>query len=910
MQYKTAWNSRSILVAQAASDAHLKPPPRPLRSRATAVRSEQPPAEIPAPAKTPEALETKDAAKADSSKTMAFPAASKKKGEIDLKERAKHGKFSFDFSKAEIEDIVKAISDMTQRNFIIPDSIKGKRLTILSPTKISAAEAYQVFLSALEVSDISVVRIGKFYKLMKTKEAIRAPIPTCVNPDDPACPKYSEQMVTTILPLQHIEVGQINSVLQSLKSREGQIQIFQPSNALIISEYANNLERIRRIISALDIPGFDDELQIIQIKYATATEIADKLTQIFEVAARGGANSRNMGGRRATPIHDSKTASKLKANSDKSEDDTEVQISKMVADDRTNQIIFKANRRSFEAIRSLISKLDVPISETEQGRVHVYYLENASAEELASTLSSLAQGSGNTQSSRPPRPARVPGQSSHATTSNQSKGVESATLFEGEIKITADKATNSLIIISSGRDYRSLSRIIEKLDRPRRQVYVEAAILEVTVGDTLKAGLNYHVPTQFANGDLPGGSATAGSIGFVQSAGGSGTIAAYQSPAQLLSVAGGALAGVFGKSLTWNIGGNSLSLPSFGIILQLLEESSNARILSTPHILTTDNEEASIEIGQKIPFMRGTSLSSLGAAASTNATLNSLSSLSNLYSSVDRVDVSLKLTLTPQINERGRIKLKIDQQVEDIVGEQQVTATPTTANRSAKTVVVVDDQQTVVIGGLMRDRVTDGETKVPILGDIPIIGWLFKNRTHKVEKVNLLLVLTPYIIRNSNDFQEILERKMEEYENFAIEYYGSIPEYRAHIDYSRKRGPFANMVNTLRREQNKAENGGSGAEDEIVIKPLGAKSSQLKNSQDENEEYIQGEDSKLDRDNTKQPISESITSENNQSKESNNESPSANDVQILNEQTHNLNEKNDIDGHNASPPNDMAEDME
>ncbi|MBI5509539.1 MAG: type II secretion system secretin GspD [Deltaproteobacteria bacterium] len=773
-------------------------------------------------------------------------AAEKPESEIDFAARAKKGKFSFEFSKAEIADVVKAISNLTQRNFIIPEKIKGQRITILSPTKITAAEAYQVFLVALEVNGITIVRSGKFYKLVESKDGIKSPIPTCIGDDDEECPKYADQMVTLLLHLKYVDSNVLNPVLKSLISKEGEITVFQPSNALIISEYAPNLARVRRIIDALDVPGFEDELQIVQIKYAVATEIADKLTQVFDVKAGGAAGAAKPGG--PGPMRPPRPTGKageppqpdMPGGAPPGSDETaDVSISKIVPDDRTNQLIIKANRRSFDAIKRLIAKLDVPTGDG-TGRVHVYYLENADAEELSSTLSSLAQGQPNKKAGRAGGAPGAPGGQPAA------KGAESASLFEGEVKVTADKSTNSLLIMSSGRDFTALRKIIEKLDVPRRQVYVEAAILEVTVTDSDKFGLNWHTPMRFSENDLGSKLGGDGTLGFLQSAqssnGTSPTLGALASPAALLGVAGGSVAGIIGKGISFKIGDENVSIPSFGVILKALQSSSTAQILSTPHVLTTDNEEASIEVGQKIPFRRGTSMPGLGGfpavggvggAGGVGGNLGGFNAgaasqlLGNMFSSVDRIDVSLKLTLTPQINERDKVRLKIDQQVEDVVGKDESTDTPITANRSTKTTVVVDDQETVVLSGLMRDRVRDSESKIPILGDLPLIGWLFKQRSTDIEKVNLLLVLTPYIIHDRSDFQRIFERKMAEYDEFAAEFYGNRPEYRAYVDFNRKSGPLARLATALKREQSKVENGGSGDAGEILIQPDGVAADEL-----------------------------------------------------------------------------------
>lgn len=748
------------------------------------------------------------------------------------------GKFSFEFAKAEIGDVVKAISDMTQRNFIIPERIKSQRITILSPTKITSEEAYQVFIAALAVNGITLVKIGKFYKLLDAKEAIKTTIPTCVG--EGPCPQHEyEQMITELVALRYVDGNQISNVVKSLVSKEGEVILFPPTNALILSEFAPNLARIKRIVLALDVPGFDDELRIVQLQYATSTEIADKLTQIFEVQAPGGNQA---GGLRPPMSHRPMGDGTVGGPEGVGEEGGEVQISKIIPDDRTNQLIIKANRRSFAAIEGLIAKLDVPISDSEQGKVHVYYLENASAEDLASTLSSLSQGA----------PAGGSGGRANRMGSNNAggppggggptaSGPTSAVLFEGEVKITADKATNSLVVVATPHDFRSLRTIIEKLDKPRRQVYVEAAILEVTVTDKENFGLNWHAPGQFAAKDLGSTLGGPGTVGFVQSAynssGVSPTLTALNNPTSLLGVAGGSIAGIVGKGMSIPVGDQKVTLPSFGVILKWLQSSSNANVLSTPHILTTDNEEASIEVGQKIPFQSGTALPAIGSigavtggatgAAGALGALGGLGGLGgglgSLYASTNRIDVKLTLTLTPHVNEGDKIRLEIDQKIEDLIGRDERTQQPITANRAAKTVVVVDDQQTVVLGGLMRDRTTTSESKIPILGDLPLIGWLFKQRSNDVEKVNLLLVLTPYIIHDSDDFQRIFERKVAEHEEFAAEYYADRPQYRAHINYARKVGPMGTLIENVRDEMDKYENGGEGDGNSTLVSPDSAK---------------------------------------------------------------------------------------
>ncbi len=738
-------------------------------------------------------------------------------GVFDQDLRKSKAKFSFEFSKAEILDVVKAISDMTKMNFIVPEKIKGQRISILSPTHITADEAYQVFFTALASNGISLVRIGRFHKLVDSKDSFKDVIPTCID-DDPACVLGHEQMVTLLLHLHHADAGQINAVVKTLMSKDGDVMVYTPSNAMIISEYGPNLKRLRRIVETLDVPGGDDDLQLLQIQYSAASELAEKITQIFEISNK----PTNQGGPRPMPLPGLQQGSGSDLN--------EISISKIVADDRTNQLIIKANRRSFAAVKNLIAKLDVPISEAEQGKVHVYYLENAKAEDLASTLSSLASGTPSNQKNRPGAPSAAPTQPGGPGAAG--KGGETASLFEGEVKITSDKATNSLLVMSSAHDYRAVRNIIEKLDMPRRQVYVEAAIMEINLDDTEQIGMSWHAPISHDNIS----SLSTQSLGFIQSSQSgdrpSPTIGALYNVSGLLTAAGGSLAGLFGPPKAVTLGDNSpFSIPTFGLLLKWLQTNANTNILSSPHLLTTDNEQAHIEVGNKIPFNTGafggaaSALGGLGGGAGGSAGgLGALGALGGIgalggLGSVQRIDVSLKLTLTPQINERGKIRLEIDQTVEDVSTTDAKSQSPSTSHRSLKTVVVVDDQQTIVLGGLIRDRTSETETKIPFLGDLPLLGYLFKTHNFTAQKVNLLLVLTPYIISSQGDFQRIFERKMAESDEFAAQYFGHRKEYRAYIDYTKKTGPLSRMVATLRRERDKYENGGGGDGTAIMVQP-------------------------------------------------------------------------------------------
>ncbi len=707
---------------------------------------------------------------------------------IDYAARSRKGKFYFDFNKAAVEDVIKAISDITRRNFIVPEKIKGQKITILCPTQVTAYEAYQAFLSALEINNLTLVRSGKFYKLTSSKEAIKSPIPTYY--DDAKNVPWTDSLVTILLQLKYVDAQNISNIIKGMVSSDGSMTVFQPTNTLILSDYGNNIHRIKSIIDTLDQAGGREELQIIPIENGIASEVAEKIKQIYDVDKKPASNSGNS------------------KNSNKPAEDSvgsSVNISKIIPDDRTNQLFILAGHDSFAPIMDIVSKLDVQLTEDE-GQIRVHYLKNATAEDVANTLSSLAQGRSNSGNNK--------------KAANNKKGpADSAALFEGEVKITADKATNSLVIVSSARDYKSLKKVIEQLDRPRLQVFIEAAIMEVTVGKNNQFGTGWHSGIPFDKGS--GNKNLSQGIGFIQSSSNS-TMTAITSAsgvADLFNIFGGAIGGVLGEMFTGTIGGTSVTIPSIGVVLKALENDTNSNILSTPHITVTDNEEAEIEVGQKIPFQEGYGSTLNNLAGLSSSASSALSAYAGLYSRTDRIDVSLKLSLTPHINEFGKVRLEVDLSIEDLIGKDEATGQPMTATRKTKTVITPDDQQTMVIGGLIRERYRESESKIPLLGNIPIFGWLFKTRSWEKEKVSLLIILTPYIIRDKSDMEAIAKRKLLEHQRFEKMFYGGSQDYRPYVNYARKNGMAATLLAEIENEMKRIENGGEGNGEETLIMP-------------------------------------------------------------------------------------------
>jgi general secretion pathway protein D len=569
------------------------------------------------------------------------------------------------------------------------------------------------------------------------------------------------------------------------------------------------MKRLERIVEQLDSRAASDEIRVLQIRYATAQDIADKIQKLFEAKAqkpgqRPGGVAAITPPAPATPGGPTPPPAAVPSTGG-GEPTGPATLSQIIPDERTNKLIVIASPAAYDRIMGLIAALDIPGPSGD--KINVYQLENANAEDLASTLQTLAQGTAN-------KPKGAPAAAAGAAPRPPTTAAE---LFQGEVKISADKATNSLVVVASSSDYRSLVKIIEKLDIPRRQVFVEAVIMEVNLDRTTDLGINLHggVPLKTDNGTVP--------LLFGTKYSSSG-LPPSLNLANLASFSG-FLAGVQGPLVPGlEIGG--VQIPQWGVVINAMQSSSDVNVLSTPHVLATDNEDAEVTVGQNVPFQAGFSPASLGAAIPGLGTSGAipgigtplLGGLGSAFAPIQRQNVELKLTIKPQINGSDMVRLTINEQTEEIASRDPVLG-PTTAKRTAKTTVVAKDQQTVVIGGIMQERAIESVKKVPLLGDIPLVGNLFRTQSREKIKTNLLLFLTPYIIKDSTDFRRIFERKMKERQQFVEQFYGQTTGYDVAIDFSRKPGPLARMTQVLNKEQNKFENGGTGQPGERLIAP-------------------------------------------------------------------------------------------
>lgn len=686
------------------------------------------------------------------------------------------------FEKSKLLTVVKWISKQTCQNFILSSRVRGGNLHIISRTKVPLRAAYQAFFTALKANKFTAYKVGSFWKIIFARNARKSPIRTIINRRG-ALP-YRDELVTYMHRLKHLSANQVVGTVRYLSSSSGGIIPYQPSGILIINDYANNIRRILKVLKALDVPQAEtrDSIYVLQVKHAEAQNIASKLQQLFKIGKQRNTRTRRVRRLRRVRRTKKRTVRRTTAGKNKDADDEDAyRITKMIADERTNQLVLLCNPRALKRVSQLLKDLDVPLPG--DGQIRVHYLKYASSDELAQTLSQLTNGTKNRRTSRRRRRSRT-------------RKAKASELFEGEVKITSDKATNSLVIVASRRDYESLLNVIKKLDVARKQVFVEIAILEVSMNKSNELGLTFHQSSNLT-GDTtnPTLSILGTSLGGINSL--------VLDPTALLGLAFGlrgasvpgseGLLGGSGTSTTGTTGGISIGVPSFGVIIRAIQSNSDVDIISTPHILTTANQEATLQVGQNVPFIAGTTFTG-GAVAGVPPIRN-----------IQRQDVALTIKLKPQVDQGSYVRLDFEQELTEL-DSQDPELGPTTTKRKIKTVILAKDRQTVVIGGLVRKRVSNSTSKVPILGDIPLLGALFRVKKKDKEKRNLLVFLTPYIINGSEDFRKIFELKMKERKQFMKLFYAGKPQRVPDTyNYDRAVGLFNVMDNAVQRGKKEAK---------------------------------------------------------------------------------------------------------
>ncbi len=633
---------------------------------------------------------------------------------------------SFDYPNADIADVVKAISELTGRNFIIDPNIRGK-ITILAPTQITKAEAYKAFLSALAMNGYTVVPYGKFLKIKNVNDAKRDNINTYSGSYSPD----TDQMITRIIHLKHISAEEVNRSLRILVSTKGEMAPYAATNSMILTDFGSNISRIMSIINQLDVKGFEEKLAVIPIKSAKAKDIAALIEQIINKDSSGGSTR----GRTRTGGTFSSGIPRFGGSS--SSNQTGSAFSMVIPDDRTNAIIVVGNTAGIDKIRTLVKQLDYPLNPEDAGGVYVYYMKHAEAKAVAEILNGIAkeQKDATKQSGGSDNiPIPIPRQQVADTSSGAGE------FFGGDVKISADETINSLIITASKQDYDAVKSLLEKIDIARNQVNVEVIVMEISNSNSKSWGASTYKIKD--TGDV-------NANGIIRTGFNGGVI--DQMLSKNYAADGFVLGFGTGSKVKVNLGGAEFEIPSLISFINLIQQVSDVNIMSTPNITVLDNAEAEIEVGETIPVSSAQTQTNVGNTSTPT-----------------REPATLKLKIKPRISPGSNaVRLSIQQTIKEL-SNREVKAKAladiavVTSERNIKTEIVVNNKDTAIIGGLMRDEEQVTERKVPLLGDIPVIGWLFKSKSRATVKRNLTMFITPKIIRTIEDVKDLREQKLNE----------------------------------------------------------------------------------------------------------------------------------------------------
>jgi general secretion pathway protein D len=628
--------------------------------------------------------------------------------------RAANEPVTLNFTNADIDAVVKAVAEITGKSFIVDPRVKGT-VTIVSARPIPRTLVYPTLLSALRMQGITAIESDNVVRIVPEADAKLQAGPVASG----AVTAGGDRLVTQVITLRYESAAQLVNVLRPLITPANTIAAFPSANALVITDYADNLRRLEKVIASLDQPP-GSEPTVVPLRHASAIDLVPTLTRLLaEPAGPAAADAQ--------------------------------QRLAIVADARSNSVLIRADNPGRVArVRGLIEQLDTP--GRAGGNMFIVYLRNAEAARVVQTLRAVltgqdapasASGLSTPASISPPAGAATAMGATAATTPLPFPSTPSSTSFTaGGATISADTANNALVILAPEPVYNNLRAVIEKLDVRRAQVYVEALIVEVSADKAAEFGIQW----QALSGTRSTQTRVVGGTNF-------GTRGSGDNIIDIAANLGSA-----GPGLNLGVIRGTVNIPGLGTIQNLaflaraLETQINANILSTPTLLTLDNEEARIVVGQNVPFVTG-QYANTGVGTSLNP-----------FQTIERRDIGLVLRVKPQITEGGTVRLVLYQEVSRIQDASSASGI-ILSKRSLESSVVVDDTQIVVLGGLIEDRLTDGTDKVPIAGDVPVVGQLFRYDARRREKTNLMIFLKPTIVRSGADGKEFTSERYQYLQN-------------------------------------------------------------------------------------------------------------------------------------------------
>jgi general secretion pathway protein D len=615
---------------------------------------------------------------------------------------------SLNFNNVEIDAVVRAIGKLSGKNFIVDPRVKGT-LNIVTNQPVPRSMTYSILLSALRLQGYAAIEGNGVVKIVPEADAKLHAVP--VGKDRANTATTGDRLVTEVFQIKHESAAQLVQVVRPLVTPNNTVSVYPGNNSLVITDYAENVARIAKIISSIDVPQGD--AQLLPLRNASAVDLANTLNKLF---TDGGQN--NDASQRIT----------------------------ILADSRSNSLLVRSENRSrLQAVRSMAAQMD---QAGMGGNIRVIYLKNADATKVAQTLRAAiagdtSGGSGTTGSTNSNTSNTNSGLSSSSNSSSSSTLTTNSNLnsnssgsnVSGGNGVFADVANNALIITAPDSVYNNIRGVIEQLDRRPAQVYVEALIAEVTSDRAAEIGIQWQtgIPTD-------GGTTVYGGTNFGSSS--QNILSIAQNPLS----AGAGLNFIVGSGPV-TVGG--VTLFNLNLLARFLESDANANILSTPSLVTVDNEEAQIVVGKNLPYVTGSYTNTGSSSSSVNP-----------FQTIEYKDVGLTLKIKPQITEGGSIRLQIYEEASSVLSTSSTTG-PTTSKRSLTSTVIADDGSIIALGGLVEDSYSDGRDKVPLLGDLPWIGPLFRYDNRSRTKTNLLIFLRPKIMRTAEDTKAVSQSRYD-----------------------------------------------------------------------------------------------------------------------------------------------------
>lgn len=626
--------------------------------------------------------------------------------------------------EAELKDLVNWMMSISCQKFIVDLKARGGKVTVLSPEPVTIEEAYAAFYAALQTMGLTVEPSGEYFKIVETTDAKSRTLPV-YGPDGRA--PDNDRFVTQLYRVKGGNTKEVSDLAGKLKSKNGSVETV--GDLLIITDSGAAVRRILRIVRQVDTSELAGEkIFFFQLQHADPEETAEIIREIFGEKEAAASKTK------------ARTSSRSKAGATTAGAGDEPSFSRVIVDERSNTLIVVARSEDYAVIRRLIEQLDVPLAGG-SGRIHVVKLKNADPDEVAAVLTQLGQGGG-ASGNRAGGAAggRAGGRAGGNTPAPP--GSPDQDTFTGDIRVTSDPATRSLVILASQNDYRSLLKVIEALDAERKQVYIEIYLMELSINKSIEGGASGHFGAPFDTGQGQG-------LGFVATAPDPARNSVILSPAILNGIA----AGVLGPQIPGSAQflGTGQDIPAFGVVIQAIQNDTDVNLVAEPHLYTADNQEASIEVGRNVPTPGGLSFPGGGQGGGLVP-----------LQSVQRQDVTLNVKITPHVNDEKTVTLDIEMENNDIEAIDPVLGVTTTKRRLKLDKVVGRDDQPIVLGGLVQEVEREGVAQVPGLGSIPLLGWLFKRKTKSKQKVNLLMVLVPHILETPDDARRIHERRMKE----------------------------------------------------------------------------------------------------------------------------------------------------